>query len=68
MTKQTPPLNWRKSSYSGSSGSCFEIAESGEDLLVRNSNRPDEGTISFTRHELGCLIRGVKAGEFDDLT
>jgi len=35
---------------------------------VRNSNHPDEGLVLFTRAEMNAWIRGVKAGEFDDLT
>lgn len=58
---------WRKSSHSNN-GSCVEVAETAAGVLVRNSNRPDAGTIAFTRAEMAAWIEGCKAGEFDDLT
>jgi hypothetical protein len=60
---------WRTSSFSGNNGTCVEVAvlPSGY-IAVRNSNDPDEGIILFTRAEMNAWIRGVKAGEFDDLT
>ena len=61
-------LNWRKAKASGSSGgACVEVADTGTDILVRNSNRLGEGTLPFTRQELACFIDGCKNGEFDDL-
>lgn len=61
-------LVWRKSSFSDQQGNCIEVAalEDGR-IAVRNSNRPDEATVYFTRPEMDAWIRGVKAGEFDDL-
>jgi hypothetical protein len=35
---------------------------------VRNSKSPDENVVFFTRAEIDAWIKGVKAGEFDDLT
>ncbi len=69
MTNHPPhDTTWRKSSFSGANGgNCVEIAEAGDDLLVRNSNKPDVGTIPFTKAELAAFIAGCKAGEFDDL-
>jgi len=60
-------LNWRKSSYSNN-GQCVEVAETDDGILVRNSNRPDAGTIEFTRAEMAAWIEGCKAGEFEDIT
>jgi hypothetical protein len=59
---------WRISSFSGQNGSCVEVAEAGDEILVRNSNNRDAGTLTFTRAELAAWIEGCKAGEFDDLT
>lgn len=60
---------WRTSSFSGNNGTCVEVAvlPNGR-IAVRNSNHPDEGMVLFTRAEMNAWIRGVKAGEFDDLT
>jgi hypothetical protein len=59
---------WRKSSYSASSGACVEVAQlDGGRVLVRNSNHPDAGTLTFTAAEMAAWIAGCQAGEFDDL-
>ena len=59
---------WRKSSFSGIS-ECVEVAELDDGRIgVRNSNAPDAGTVLFTRGEIDAFVKGVKAGEFDDLT
>lgn len=59
---------WRKSSFSNGGGDCVEVAllDDGR-TAVRNSNHPDAGVVLFTRAEMDAYIRGVKAGEFDDL-
>ena len=67
-TPHPQDLTWRKSSFSGTNGgACVEVAQTDEGILVRNSKRPNEGTIAFTRSELAAWIDGCKAGEFDDL-
>ncbi len=61
---------WRTSSFStGNSGNCVEVAalEDGR-IAVRNSNHREVGVVLFTRPEMDAWIKGVKAGEFDDLT
>jgi hypothetical protein len=67
----TPNLanaKWRKSSYSGGNGgACVEVAVLADGIAVRNSNRPDAGTIIFTPAEIDAFLKGVKAGEFNDL-
>jgi Domain of unknown function (DUF397) len=61
-------MTWHKSSYSGQNGSCVEVARTPDgSTLVRNSNRPDAGTIELTPAEMAAWIAGCKAGEFDDL-
>ena len=37
------------------------------DVYVRNSKRPSDGTVAFTRSELAAWIAGCQADEFDDL-
>jgi hypothetical protein len=63
---------WRKSSFStgGSNGGgdCVEAAALPDGrIAVRNSNHPESGTVFFTRTEIAAWLKGVKAGEFDDL-
>ena len=68
MTKKSnPEITWRKSSFTGSSGTCVEIADVADGVIVRNSTRPDDVTLAFTRAELAAFVAGCKAGEFDDL-
>ena len=61
-----PELTWRKSSFT-TNGTCVEVATTGHRVLVRNSNRPEAGTIAFTEDEISAWILGCKAGEFDDM-
>jgi hypothetical protein len=71
----TDPLTqarWRKSSFStgGSNGGgdCVETAALPDGrIAVRNSKDPEAGTVFFTRTEIAAWLKGVKAGEFDDL-
>lgn len=59
---------WRKSSFSDAGGECVEVAPQPDGTIaVRNSNNPDAGTVYFTRAEMDAWLKGVKAGEFDDL-
>ncbi len=63
---------WRKSSFSGGGGqgggNCVEMAILADDrIAVRNRNHPGTGVLFFTRAEMDAWIKGVKAGEFDDL-
>lgn len=61
--------HWRTSSFSGNNGTCVEVAALTDGhIAMRNSNSPDRGVILFTRAEMDGWIKGVKAGEFDDLT
>jgi hypothetical protein len=61
-----PSPTWRKSSYTDN-GTCVEVAETDHGILVRNSNRPEAGTLTFTRAEMAAWVQGCRAGEFDDL-
>jgi hypothetical protein len=58
---------WRKSSFSGLS-ECVEVAELDDGRIgIRSSKAPDAGMVAFTRGEVDAFVRGVQAGEFDDL-
>jgi len=60
-------LHWRMSSFTDR-GSCVAVACRGGDVALRNSNRPDAGTLLFSVEAMHDWIAGIKAGEFDDLT
>ncbi|MGH3713528.1 MAG: DUF397 domain-containing protein [Micromonosporaceae bacterium] len=56
---------WRKSSRSGSQGSCVEVAELADQVLVRDSKDPDGPRLSFTYPEWRAFLGGVGDGEFE---
>lgn len=59
---------WRTSSFSNGTGARVEVAllDDGR-TAVRNSNDPGADVVLFTRAEMDAWVKGVKAGEFDDL-
>ncbi|MES4904622.1 MULTISPECIES: DUF397 domain-containing protein [unclassified Streptomyces] len=62
-------INWQKSSYSGQGegDACVEVASIGDDIALRESDDPDSVVLT-TPAELGSLLAGIKAGEFDCLS
>lgn len=64
---QLEGAQWRKSSQSGA-GECVTVAQVGDCIALRNSKRPDEGTLLFERGAMAVWIAGCKAGRFDYLT
>lgn len=64
----TPGLHWRKSTISNFQGQCVELAVLPDGgVTVRNSRFPAGAHITYTRAEMAAFVRGVQAGEFDDL-
>jgi hypothetical protein len=62
----TPPVAWRKSSYSSYNGNCVEIADlPGGEVGVRDSKNPALGALKFTPAEWGAFTGAVRSGEFD---
>jgi hypothetical protein len=56
---------WRKSSYSGGGlaggAECVEVAPlTNGQIAIRNSKRPNETPVLFTRADLPILIRAIK--------
>jgi hypothetical protein len=58
-------LNWHKSSYSSTNGSCVETATPGTGVWVRDSKDKDGPVLKFTDAEWDAFVKGVKAGEFN---
>ncbi len=56
---------WVKSSSSGPSGNCVEVAFQGDGVLVRDSKDPEGPTLVFTRNEWDAFVAGAKGGEFN---
>ncbi len=58
-------LTWRKSSYSGGSGSdCVEVAPRPGGLLVRDSKDPSGGVLSFPAAAWSAFAEDVRNGRF----
>jgi Domain of unknown function (DUF397) len=57
---------WRKTSYCAS-GECVEVATHNGLVVLRDSKRPGGSVLVYTPDEWLTFVRGIKAGEFDDL-
>ena len=57
---------WRKSSRSGSSGDCVEVADNLPGVVaIRDSKDPSGAVLTFTTDEWRAFVAGAKDGEFD---
>jgi hypothetical protein len=57
---------WRKSTRSGSTGNCVEVAGNLAGVVaVRDSKNPAGPALVFTPTEWAAFVGGVKDGEFD---
>lgn len=54
---------WTK--FSGGGDNCVEVMRTADEVLVRNSNRPEEAPQRFTHSEWDFFTRGTKLGVFD---
>jgi Domain of unknown function (DUF397) len=61
MTEIDPPYAvWHKSSYSGQSGNCVEVARNLPGLVaVRDSKEPDGAKLVISRESWRAFIRSV---------
>ncbi|MBH1935588.1 DUF397 domain-containing protein [Streptomyces sp. AV19] len=58
-------IQWQKSSFSGGGDEdCIEVAEQGDEILIRESDEPERPAILRRRALAAALLR-VKSGDFD---
>lgn len=60
-------VTWEKSPFSGGNDNCVEFGVIGELVAMRDSKRPEQTPLLYTRGEIGALLAGAKAGAFDHL-
>jgi len=60
-------VTWEKSPLSGGSDNCVEFGAIGDLVAVRDSKRPEQTPLVFTREEIGAMLGGAKTGSFDHL-
>lgn len=62
----TEGYEWKKSTLSGSTGSCVEVARNRPGIVaLRDSKDPEGPKLIFAPAEWSAFTTGVRAGEFD---
>ena len=59
------PAPWHKSTRSGGSGDCVEVARPAGVVLVRDSKDPDGPVLRFGLPAWRDFVAAVRAGSFD---
>ncbi|MFV2195486.1 DUF397 domain-containing protein [Nocardiopsis sp. LOL_012] len=57
------PLEFRRSSYSGSQGNCVEIADAAAFHAVRDSKTPEQAPLTFGRDEWASFLNTTKSNQ-----
>ncbi|MFE9429132.1 DUF397 domain-containing protein [Kitasatospora sp. NPDC006697] len=64
-TQDLGTVGWRKSSYSGNTGDCIEVADGfPAGVPVRDSKNPDGPALVFPAGAWSAFVAGVHAGDF----
>lgn len=58
---------WEKSPFSGGNDNCVEFGVASGLIAIRDSKRPGQTPLLFTRDEIAAMIAGAKDGFFDHL-
>jgi hypothetical protein len=56
-------IQWRKSSYSGNTGNCVEVAIARRVVAVRDSKDPGGPQLAFAPHEWRAFALEVRTGQ-----
>ncbi|MEV3951029.1 DUF397 domain-containing protein [Streptomyces halstedii] len=57
-----------KSPLSGGNDNCVEFGVIGELIAMRDSKRPQQTPLVYTRDEIAAMVAGANMGAFDHLT
>lgn len=61
----SPMTTWRKSSYSGSTNDCVEVADDLTGVIpVRDSKDPHGPALAFSPEAWSAFVAGLKGGDF----
>ncbi|WP_031518831.1 DUF397 domain-containing protein [Streptomyces sp. NRRL F-5123] len=61
----SPMTTWRKSSYSGSTNDCIEVADDLTGVIpVPDSKDPQGPTLAFSPEAWSAFVAGLKRGDF----
>ncbi|MFJ2603471.1 DUF397 domain-containing protein [Streptomyces sp. NPDC087425] len=60
-------VSWQKSSASGHSNDCVELAHYEGAVAIRDSKKPHGPAILSPSTSVAALIAGIKSGELDHL-
>ncbi|MFJ6623103.1 DUF397 domain-containing protein [Kitasatospora sp. NPDC091335] len=60
-------VTWEKSPFSGGNDNCVEFGVVDEFIAIRDSKRPEQTPLVYTRDEIKAMVAGAKAGAFDHL-
>ncbi|WP_075896667.1 DUF397 domain-containing protein [Actinomadura sp. CNU-125] len=65
MDARPTKVRWRKSSYSGGTGECVEVAGLVATIGVRDSKAPDTNHLSCRPEAWVQFVSDVRGGRFD---
>jgi len=51
---------WKRSSYSGNSGNCVEVAQFGQAIAIRDSKEPEGAALVVAPDEWTSFCTGIK--------
>jgi hypothetical protein len=66
VTTPTEQAAWRRATFC-QSGECVEVARQNGMIAMRDSKEASAGVLRYSAEEWLSFVRGIKAGEFDDL-
>ncbi|MFI1192724.1 DUF397 domain-containing protein [Micromonospora sp. NPDC020750] len=56
---------WKKSTRSGSSGSCVEVGDNLPQIMVRDSKDQQGPVLCFAAEQWTRFLQGIRAGKFN---